>query len=167
MDAQALEGCSSFSTCCTWPWRSPTCVHRVLRCPRTPTHTHPSGILGHYVLCHRVRTPSALLVNADPPSARFSSIIVSRFLLNLRQVGAAESGAGADSGIGSRPSFVASHPSRLVFASVVLGNLGEQLDLPYGEPLSGSEDLDLDMDFSDTCGGSAEHGTILESGIGR
>ncbi|KAI0729078.1 hypothetical protein C8Q72DRAFT_831252 [Fomitopsis betulina] len=97
----------------------------------------------------------------------FSSIIVSRFLLNLRQVGAAESGAGADSGVGSRPSFVASHPSRLVFASVVLGNLGEQLDLPYGEPLSGSEDLDLDMDFSDTCGGSAEHGTILESGIGR
>lgn len=42
-----------------------------------------------------------------------------------------------------------------MFASAVLGNLGEQLELPYGDLDS---DLDLDFDVSGTYGGSAEDG---------
>ena len=47
-----------------------------------------------------------------------------------------------------------------MFASVVLGNLGEQLELPYGRVESADPDLDLefDPDLSDTYGGSVEVG---------
>ncbi|TFY56786.1 hypothetical protein EVJ58_g7427 [Rhodofomes roseus] len=52
----------------------------------------------------------------------FSSIVISRFLLNLRQVHADEERDG------TQPSFIASHVSGLNFASTIIGNLGEHLD---------------------------------------
>ncbi|KZT73456.1 hypothetical protein DAEQUDRAFT_743004 [Daedalea quercina L-15889] len=67
------------------------------------------------------------------PSYRSSSIIVSRFLLNLRQVHQ------EDEMLGSQPSFVASRASRLIFASTVVGNLGEHLD--HGHSISTSDVL--------------------------
>lgn len=112
-------------------------------------------------------SPLIILISAP----RFSSIIVSRFLLNLRQVGAA---AADDPGADSHPSFVASHPSRLVFASAVIGNMGEQLELPYGRmggrdadfdcDLDAGLGFDFDLDVSGAYGGSGEEG---ERGRGR
>lgn len=60
----------------------------------------------------------------------FSSIVISRFLLNLRQVHMMD-----DMG-DSAPSFIASRVSGLKFASAVIGNLGEHLE--HGQTTSGS-----------------------------
>lgn len=82
-----------------------------------------TGLLGYHILRHRVCILRQYTLTEVHQGHRFSSIVISRFLLNLRQVHT------DDEWNSTVPSFVASRGSAgLNFASAIIGNLGEHLE---------------------------------------
>ncbi|GBE88878.1 hypothetical protein SCP_1402860 [Sparassis crispa] len=84
----------------------------------------------------------------------FSAVIISRFLLNLRQINQPD-----DNEVDNpRPSFVASHASNLGFASFV-GNMGEQLDFNASVDIASADRLDFEEGELNCPSDISEHGT--------